>query len=100
MAIETIYVTIQATIYTLIIYSMIGYEWKVGKFFFFFYFMWMSFIYFTLSGMMIVALTPSYRIGAILLYFFFSLWNVFSGFLIPRVVSDYELKFCMIILKS
>ncbi|KAJ0028868.1 hypothetical protein Pint_35964 [Pistacia integerrima] len=85
VAIETIYVTIQAIMYTLILYSMIGYEWKVGKFFLFFYFIWMCFIYFTLSGMMLVALTPSFQIGAILLYFFLSLWNIFSGFLIPRV---------------
>ncbi|KAJ0087729.1 hypothetical protein Patl1_32466 [Pistacia atlantica] len=85
VAVETIYVTIQTIMYTLILYSMIGFEWKVGKFFLFFYFMLMCFVYFTLYGMMIVALTPNHQIAAILMSFFLSFWNLFSGFLLPRV---------------
>lgn len=37
--------------------------------------------------MMLVALTPSYQIAAIVMSFFLSFWNLFSGFLIPRMVS-------------
>ncbi|XP_044487463.1 ABC transporter G family member 39-like [Mangifera indica] len=85
VAVETIYVTIQTIMYTLILYPMIGFEWQVGKFFLFFYFMLMSFIYFTLFGMMIVALTPNHQISAILMSFFLNFWNLFSGFLLPRV---------------
>ncbi|GAB4833444.1 ABC transporter G member 34 [Ancistrocladus abbreviatus] len=84
VAVETKYVAIQTLLYTLLLYSMIGFEWKIAKFFYFYYFMFMSFIYFTLYGMMLVALTPGHQIAAIVTSFFMSLWNLFSGFLIPR----------------
>ncbi|KAL8125646.1 hypothetical protein AgCh_013056 [Apium graveolens] len=83
VAIETIYVGIQTGIYTLILYSMIGFEWTATKFFLFYYFMFMCFLYFTLYGMMVVALTPGVQIAAIVMSFFVSFWNLFSGFLIP-----------------
>ncbi|PON42828.1 ABC transporter-like [Parasponia andersonii] len=82
--IETIYTAIQTIIYTLLLYSMIGFEWKVGKFLWFYYYILMCFIYFTLYGMMVVALTPGHQIAAIVMSFFLSFWNLFSGFLIPR----------------
>ncbi|KAK9279081.1 hypothetical protein L1049_012756 [Liquidambar formosana] len=84
VAIETIYVAIQTFIYSLLLYSMIGYEWKVEKFFYFYYFVFMCFTYFTMYGMMAVALTPNHQIATIVMNFFVSFWNLFSGFLIPR----------------
>ncbi|BFG38675.1 hypothetical protein CerSpe_249490 [Prunus speciosa] len=84
VAIETIYVAIQTFIYTLLLYSMIGFEWKVGKFLWFYYYILMCFVYFTMYGMMVVALTPGHQIAAIVMSFFLSFWNLFSGFLIPR----------------
>ncbi|KAK0585573.1 hypothetical protein LWI29_030700 [Acer saccharum] len=84
VAIEVIYVTIQTVIYSLILYSMIGFEWQVGKFFWFFYFILMCFIYFTMYGMSLVALTPGVQIAAIVMSFFLSFWNLFAGFMIPR----------------
>ncbi|KAL1822524.1 hypothetical protein ACET3Z_009302 [Daucus carota] len=84
VAIETIYVAIQTGTYTLILYSMIGFEWTATKFFLFYYFIFMSFLYFTMYGMMVVALTPSHQIAAVVMSFFLSFWNLFSGFLIPR----------------
>ncbi|KAM5559550.1 pleiotropic drug resistance protein 2 [Rosa sericea] len=84
VAIETIYVAIQTFIYTLILYSMIGFEWKIAKFLWFYYYILMCFIYFTMYGMMVVALTPGHQIAAIVMSFFLSFWNLFSGFLIPR----------------
>ncbi|KAK7284893.1 hypothetical protein RJT34_19647 [Clitoria ternatea] len=83
--IEAIYNSIQTAIYTIIIYPMMGFEWKAGKFFLFYYFMLMCYIYYTLYGMMIIALTPSYQIASICNSFFVSIWNVFSGFTIPRM---------------
>ncbi|KAK0583709.1 hypothetical protein LWI29_001829 [Acer saccharum] len=85
VAIEVIYVTIQTVIYSLILYSMIGFEWHVGKFFWFFYFILMCFIYFTMYGMSLVALTPNVQIAAIVMMFFLSFWNLFAGFMIPRL---------------
>ncbi|KAK4834395.1 hypothetical protein QYF36_021902 [Acer negundo] len=84
VAIEVIYVAIQTVIYSLILYSMIGFEWQVGKFFWFFYFILMCFIYFTMYGMSLVALTPGVQIAAIVMSFFLSFWNLFAGFMIPR----------------
>ncbi|KAI3442852.1 uncharacterized protein J3R85_000545 [Psidium guajava] len=84
VAIETIYVAIQTFVYTLLLYSMIGFEWKVGKFLWFYYYILMCFVYFTMYGMMVVALTPGHQIAAIVMSFFLSFWNLFSGFLIPR----------------
>ncbi|XP_038904405.1 ABC transporter G family member 34-like [Benincasa hispida] len=86
VAIETIYVSVQSVIYSLIIYSMIGFEWKLGKFLLFCYLGLMCFTYFTLYGMMVVALTPNHHIAAIVVSFFIGFWNLFAGFLIPRPV--------------
>ncbi|PIN25403.1 Pleiotropic drug resistance proteins (PDR1-15), ABC superfamily [Handroanthus impetiginosus] len=84
VAIETIYVAIQTFVYALLLYSMIGYHWTGEKFFYFYYFIFMCFTYFSMYGMMVVALTPGHQIAAIVMSFFLSFWNLFSGFLIPR----------------
>ncbi|MCD9561243.1 Pleiotropic drug resistance protein 2 [Datura stramonium] len=84
VVIETIYIAIQTFIYTLILYAMIGFDWTAGKFFLFYFFIFMCFIYFTMYGMMLVALTPNYHVAAIVMSFFLCFWNLFSGFLISR----------------
>ncbi|KAI3816188.1 hypothetical protein L1987_15879 [Smallanthus sonchifolius] len=84
VAIEVIYVCIQTLIYSLLLYAMIGFAWSASKFLWFYFFVCMCFIYFTLYGMMLVALTPNYHIAAITMSFFLSFWNLFSGFIIPR----------------
>ncbi|XP_057981312.1 pleiotropic drug resistance protein 2-like isoform X2 [Malania oleifera] len=84
VSVEAIYVAVQTLVYTLLLYSMIGFEWKAAKFLWFYYYILMCFIYFTLYGMMVVALTPGHQIAAIAMSFFLSFWNLFSGFLIPR----------------
>ncbi|XWS59522.1 hypothetical protein CRYUN_Cryun08bG0129100 [Craigia yunnanensis] len=84
VAIETVYTAIQTFIYSLLLYSMIGFEWTPGKFLWFYYYILTCFVYFTLYGMMVVALTPGHQIAAIVMSFFLSFWNLFSGFLIPR----------------
>ena len=87
VAIEMVYIAVQTMVYTLILYSMIGFEWKPTKFFWFYYYIYTCFVYFTLYGMMVVALTPGHQIAAICMSFFLSFWNLFSGFLLPRPVS-------------
>ncbi|KAJ1435977.1 P-loop containing nucleoside triphosphate hydrolase [Sesbania bispinosa] len=84
VAIEVIYVAIQSLAYSIILYWMIGLPSQVDNFLWFYYFIFMSFMYFTLYGMMTVALTPNHQIAAIVMSFFISFWNLFSGFLIPR----------------
>ncbi|KAK2996819.1 hypothetical protein RJ639_026085 [Escallonia herrerae] len=84
VAIETVYVAVQTLAYSLLLFSMIGYQWKVDKFLYFYYFVFMCFAYFSMYGMMIVALTPGHQIASIVMSFFLNFWNLFSGFLVPR----------------
>lgn len=84
VAIEICYLVIQTFLYSVILYSMIGFTWTASGFFWFYFFVFMCFTYFTVYGMMLVALTPNYQIAAIVMSFFLSFWNLFSGFLIPR----------------
>ena len=49
-------------------------------------FVFLTQCYFTAYGMMAVALTPSLQLAAVLSSTFYSIWNLFSGFLIPRPV--------------
>nr|XP_018674695.1 PREDICTED: ABC transporter G family member 43-like [Musa acuminata subsp. malaccensis] len=66
-------------------YSALAYALaQATTFFWFFFFIFMSFAYFVLHGMMIVALTPDHQVASILSSFFYTFWNLFSGFLIPR----------------
>lgn len=89
VAIEIIYSATQCLVYTLILYSMIGFEWNIGKIFWFYYYVLMCLVYFTAYGMMGVALTPGHQIGAIFMYFFCCFWALFCGFIIPREVQNY-----------
>ncbi|KAL3523636.1 hypothetical protein ACH5RR_016470 [Cinchona calisaya] len=84
VAIEIIYVALQTFLYSLLLYSMIGFHWQIDKFFWFYYFVFMCFAYFALYGMMLVALTPNYQIAAIGMSFFLNFWNLFAGFMVPR----------------
>jgi hypothetical protein len=50
--------------------------------------MFLTFTYFTFYGMMAVGLTPSQQLSAVISSAFYSLWNLLSGFLIPKAVSS------------
>ncbi|KAL8521837.1 hypothetical protein ACS0TY_012121 [Phlomoides rotata] len=82
--IELPYVFVQSLMYGLIVYSMMGFEWSVEKFLWFLYFLYFSLMYFVIYGMMTVAVTPNHNVAAIISSFFYGLWNLFSGFIIPR----------------
>uniref|UniRef100_K4A4V3 ABC transporter domain-containing protein n=1 Tax=Setaria italica TaxID=4555 RepID=K4A4V3_SETIT len=82
--VEVIYNIFQGILYTVLIYAMIGYDWKADKFFYFLFFITASFNYFTTFGMMLVACTPSALLANILITFALPLWNLFAGFLVVR----------------
>ncbi|CAM0881663.1 unnamed protein product [Alopecurus aequalis] len=84
VAIEFPYVMVQALIYGVLVYSMIGFEWTVVKFLWYLFFMYFTLLYFTFYGMMAVGLTPNESIAAIISSAFYNVWNLFSGYLIPR----------------
>ncbi|XP_023526225.1 pleiotropic drug resistance protein 1-like isoform X1 [Cucurbita pepo subsp. pepo] len=82
--IELPYVLVQAVVYCLLVYSMIGFEWTVAKFLWYLVIMYFTLLYFTFYGMMAVAMTPNHHIASILSFAFFALWNLFSGFVVPK----------------
>ncbi|XP_038714134.1 pleiotropic drug resistance protein 1-like isoform X2 [Tripterygium wilfordii] len=84
VVIELPYIFVQATIYGLVVYAMIQFEWTVAKVLWFFFFMYFTLLYYTFYGMMAVALTPNQHIATIMSSTFYGMWNLFSGFVIPR----------------
>ncbi|KAL0323901.1 UNVERIFIED_CONTAM: Pleiotropic drug resistance protein 1 [Sesamum calycinum] len=83
-AVELPNLLIQTLVYGVIVYAMIGFEWTVAKFLWYLFFMYFTLLYFTLYGMMTVAVTPNHNIAAIISSAFYALWNLFSGFIIPK----------------
>ncbi|TVU02579.1 hypothetical protein EJB05_51914, partial [Eragrostis curvula] len=94
VVIELPYALVQAILYGVIVYSMIGFEWTAAKFFWYLFFGYFTLLYFTFYGMMAVGLTPNYHIAAIVSSAFYAIWNLFSGFIIPRPVVGEEDKDC------
>uniref|UniRef100_A0A803MQ74 ABC transporter domain-containing protein n=1 Tax=Chenopodium quinoa TaxID=63459 RepID=A0A803MQ74_CHEQI len=84
VVIEIPYVIAQVTIYEVIAYGMIGFEWTTLKFFREYLFMLLSLLCFTYFGMMISSVTPNQETCNILTSLVNSMWNLFAGFAIPR----------------
>ncbi|KAI3732010.1 hypothetical protein L1987_63206 [Smallanthus sonchifolius] len=82
--VEIPYVFFQTTYYTLIVYTMVSFEWTAVKYFWFFFIHFLTFLYFTYNGLMAVSLTPNDQLASILTSAFYSLFNLFSGFFVPR----------------
>lgn len=66
---------------------MIGYYGSAYKIFWYFYSIFTALLYFNYLGMMLVSLTPNFIIAAIMSSVFYTLFNLFAGFLIPKPVS-------------
>ncbi|KAK9281909.1 hypothetical protein L1049_004817 [Liquidambar formosana] len=84
--VEIPFVFVQTTYYSLIVYAMVSFQWTVVKFFWFFFISFFSFLYFTYYGMMTVSITPNHQVAAIFAAAFYGLFNLFSGFFIPRPI--------------
>ncbi|KAF3450694.1 hypothetical protein FNV43_RR06783 [Rhamnella rubrinervis] len=82
--VEIPYVFVQTTYYSLVVYAMVSFQWTAAKFFWFFFVSFFSFLYFTYYGMMTVSITPNHQVAAIFAAAFYGLFNLFSGFFIPR----------------
>ncbi|KAI3803436.1 hypothetical protein L1987_31587 [Smallanthus sonchifolius] len=82
--VEIPYVFAQVVAFGLMVYSMLGFDWTVEKFFWFLYFMFTCWLFMTFYGMMTVAITPNASIAAIVAAAFYGFWNLFCGFIIPR----------------
>lgn len=82
--IELPYIAAQTLLYGVITYFMIGFERTLRKFVLYMIFVYLTFTYFTFYGMMAVGLTPTQHLAAVVSSAFYSLWNLLSGFLIPK----------------
>ncbi|KAJ9566593.1 hypothetical protein OSB04_002559 [Centaurea solstitialis] len=82
--VEIPFVLVQTTYYTLILYAMLSFQWTVAKFFWFFFISFFTFLYFTSYGLMIVSITPNHQAASIFAAAINVLFNLFSGFFIPR----------------
>ncbi|KAJ8452102.1 hypothetical protein Cgig2_016683 [Carnegiea gigantea] len=86
VVVEIPYIFVQATYYTLIVYAMVSFQWTAAKFLWFFFITFFSFLYFTYYGMMTVSITPNHQVASVFAAAFYALFNLFSGFFIPRPV--------------
>ncbi|KAL0348160.1 UNVERIFIED_CONTAM: Pleiotropic drug resistance protein 3 [Sesamum angustifolium] len=82
--VEVPYVLAQSLVFTIITYPMIGYYWSAYKVFWYFYTMFCTLSYYTYLGMLLIAITPRFPVAAVLQSAFYSMFNLFAGFLIPR----------------
>lgn len=85
--IEIPYILIQAALFTTITYPAIDFQWSLYKVFWYFYAMFSTLLYFNYFGMLLVSLTPTYQVASVLASFCYTMFNLFSGFLIPGPVS-------------
>ncbi|XXG56016.1 hypothetical protein AAC387_Pa03g3548 [Persea americana] len=84
VAVEIPYIFVQTVVYGVIVYAMIAFDWTAARFFWYLFFMFFTLLYFTYYGMMAVGMTPNHDVAAIVSSAFYAIWNLFSGFLIPR----------------
>ncbi|KAJ1435143.1 P-loop containing nucleoside triphosphate hydrolase [Sesbania bispinosa] len=83
VAIQLPYTAVQVTIYGIITYAMMGFEWTAAKFFYYLFFLFITVIYFIYFGMMLIATSPNQAISSILDGLIYTVWTLFIGFLIP-----------------
>jgi ABC-type multidrug transport system permease subunit len=85
--IELPHILVQALVYGIIVYVMMGFERTVTKLLWNLFFTYFSFLYYTYYGMMTMAITPNPHVAGILSTSFYAIWCLFSGFIIPLSVS-------------
>ncbi|KAK4836183.1 hypothetical protein QYF36_019619 [Acer negundo] len=84
VTVEIPYLFVQAVTYVIVTYPMIGYYGSAYKIFWNFYGMFTALLYFNYLGMVLVSLTPNFMIASILSSVFYTLFNLFAGFVIPK----------------
>ncbi|MED6171515.1 transcription factor [Stylosanthes scabra] len=86
--IELPHILAQAVIYGMIVYAMMGFEWRAQKILWYLFFMYFTFLCYTFYGMMTMAITPNPHVASILSTSFYSIWCLFSGFIMPFSVTS------------
>ncbi|KAF0890027.1 hypothetical protein E2562_035359, partial [Oryza meyeriana var. granulata] len=83
VAMEIPYVLVQPVLYMLTAYPMIGYAWTAAKFFWFFYTMFCTLLYFLYFGMLMVSITPNIEVASIYASMFYRTQHLLFGFVVP-----------------
>lgn len=86
--VEIPYVLLQAFLFLIITYPTINFYWSAYKVFWYFYTAFCTLLFYTYFGMMLVSLTPTYLLASVLSSFWYTMFNLFSGFLLPGPVSQ------------
>lgn len=84
VVVELPYTLFQTVVYGLITYSVIGFYWSVNKLFWYLFVTLCTFLYFTYYGMLTVAVSPNVQVASVIAAVFYSIFNLFSGFLIAK----------------
>ncbi|KAF5733436.1 hypothetical protein HS088_TW17G00979 [Tripterygium wilfordii] len=84
VTVEIPYVFLQAVLFSAITYPAINFIWSIYKIFKYFYTMFCTLLFFTYFGMLLASLTPTFQVASVFASFFYTLLNLFSGYLIPR----------------
>ncbi|KAL3152680.1 hypothetical protein ABBQ38_012275 [Trebouxia sp. C0009 RCD-2024] len=82
--IEIPYVLAQSVFFSVITYFMVYFYIDAGKFFWYFFFVFLNLLFFTSWGIIAVALTPNIQISAVLSSGVYTFWFIFGGFIVPR----------------
>ncbi|KAL6136418.1 hypothetical protein ACLB2K_061713 [Fragaria x ananassa] len=82
--IELPYIFLQAVLFSTITYPTIGFHWSLYKVFWFVYAMFCTLLYFTYFGILVASVTPTFQVASVLASFCYTMFNLFSGFLIPQ----------------
>ncbi|EPS60541.1 pleiotropic drug resistance protein 1, partial [Genlisea aurea] len=91
---ELPYILLQTLIYSVIVYAMMGFEWKTEKFFWFFFFMLFALLYSTILGMLTVIVTPNEQVAGLTSSVVLTIWVLFSGFIIPKTRISVYWRWC------
>ncbi|KAF7127488.1 hypothetical protein RHSIM_Rhsim11G0074700 [Rhododendron simsii] len=84
VTVEVPYNLALAIVFSTITYPMIGYYWSAYKILWYFYTIFCTLMCFSYLGMLIVVITPSLPVATIVQTFFYMIFNLFAGFLIPQ----------------
>ncbi|CAM8923252.1 unnamed protein product [Rhodiola kirilowii] len=84
VVVEIPYMLTMSMLFFLITYPLIGFDWTTSKVFWYIYAIFSALLYFSYIGMVLVALTPNFQIAAIISSACYTIFSLFTGFIIPQ----------------
>ncbi|KAL0738242.1 hypothetical protein Bca4012_014452 [Brassica carinata] len=85
--VEIPYSLLQSILCVVIVYPMVGYHFSVYKVFWSLYSVFCSLLIFNYFGMLLVVVTPNIHVAFTLRSGFYSMVNLFAGYVMPKPVS-------------